>query len=146
MGCDLMALVKAAFAGAFQSTHPHGVRLAMVVDLIFGVRFQSTHPHGVRQYKGRGLMHITGFNPRTHMGCDIRDRSNIDRYGVSIHAPTWGATYDSPVCYPSRYVSIHAPTWGATFLFQASKTMKGVSIHAPTWGATCVGRCCHFPT
>ena len=33
-----------------------------------------------------------GFNPRTHMGCDL-DATNDDPVSfVSIHAPTWGAT------------------------------------------------------
>ena len=33
---------------------------------------------------------------------------------VSIHAPTWGATYCHPVSTACEVVSIHAPTWGAT--------------------------------
>ena len=34
--------------------------------------------------------------------------------GVSIHAPTWGATMPANDCLSSLTVSIHAPTWGAT--------------------------------
>ena len=79
--------------GAFQSTHPHGVRLSSSEVLINGLSvsihaptwgatpwnkfctfatvFQSTHPHGVRL-----------------------ETSKISKplYIVSIHAPTWGAT------------------------------------------------------
>ena len=77
---------------------------------------------------------------------------------VSIHAPTWGATYLMRVAGFSLKVSIHAPTWGATrlaqlplaeFPFQSTlprgerrmitfliKSAVCVSIHAPTWGAT----------
>ena len=77
--------------------------------------------------------------------------------GVSIHAPTWGATYRFTHLVNIQSVSIHAPTWGATGwdwhtkheqLFQSTlphgeRRMAGstarafaVSIHAPTWGAT----------
>ena len=33
-------------------------------------------------------------------------------------------------------VSIHAPTWGATFAVWDLNHIIQVSIHAPTWGAT----------
>ena len=33
-------------------------------------------------------------------------------------------------------ISIHAPTWGATFLLRRNDELLGISIHAPTWGAT----------
>ena len=32
------------------------------------------------------------FNPRTHVGCDEKIHDLIMAYGISIHAPTWGAT------------------------------------------------------
>ena len=34
-----------------------------------------------------------GFNPRTRMGCDLKNDSEFFIYNVSIHAPAWGATY-----------------------------------------------------
>ena len=54
------------------------------------------------------------FNPRTHVGCD-QVRQSLD-FGllISIHAPTWGATYSSLSSHESQSISIHAPTWGAT--------------------------------
>ena len=77
---------------------------------------------------------------------------------VSIHAPTWGATffqklYYSTVMFQSTHphgvrrtlaagndayenVSIHAPTWGATDIGLLLPDLGIVSIHAPTWGAT----------
>ena len=82
---------------------------------------------------------ITGFNPRTHTGCDIVFTFYLFVRTVSIHAPTRGATlYKSNKLDCSR-VSIHAPTRGATgvikrFIIYA----KVVSIHAPTRGATAV--------
>ena len=34
------------------------------------------------------------------------------------------------------YISIHAPTWGATFPAASDALRYVISIHAPTWGAT----------
>ena len=77
--------------------------------------------------------------------------------GISIHAPTWGATEVPHQAGEDEEISIHAPTWGATVsvphigleeIFQSthprgvrrrSRTSSGwamISIHAPTWGAT----------
>ena len=59
------------FTIMFQSTHPHGVRPASADPVnVFG-RFQSTHPHGVRLCSPiLPLRTALCFNPRTHMGCD----------------------------------------------------------------------------
>ena len=100
-------------------------------------KFQSTHPHGVR------LLTTDHIKSGT---------------GVSIHAPTRGATCHRFVrheCHtrfnPRTHtgcdavtfevnkdllVSIHAPTRGATGFVNNSTAMQGVSIHAPTRGAT----------
>ena len=70
------------------------------------------------------------------MGCD--DFSDV-YYGmtfVSIHAPTWGATFLGVLPTPQFGVSIHAPTWGATRGTELGDLRISVSIHAPTWGAT----------
>ena len=79
----------------FQSTHPHGVRLFWNELHRQKIEFQSTHPHGVRlgctrQTKAHRTVSIhaptrgatarlpsrfakeSGFNPRTHTGCDLR--------------------------------------------------------------------------
>ena len=71
MGCDTSSTYTTTSARAFQSTHPHGVRR-------FASLFKS----------------ITKcFNPRTRMGCDLReDAASFDEDEVSIHAPAWGAT------------------------------------------------------
>ena len=83
------------------------------------------------------FVEITSFNPRTHMGCDSlrlgRRKGGLEfqsthphgvrlshrhmftaQIGVSIHAPTWGATPSSYKVLNVIRVSIHAPTWGAT--------------------------------
>ncbi len=58
-------------------------------------------------------------------------------FGVSIHAPVWGATITSASTDIYVSVSIHAPVWGATQASLAGiDTLQQVSIHAPVWGAT----------
>jgi len=107
-------------------------------DLARGDVFQSTHPRGVRQRADVNKEHLKRFNPRTHVGCDTAiwlvalgllmfqsthprgvrpfvDGKYQPSIGVSIHAPTWGATYPDFHSTFILYVSIHAPTWGATF-------------------------------
>ena len=101
---------------------------------------------------------MQSFNPRTHTGCDINDRSRTIDKTVSIHAPTRGATQVHKPTKTNYYVSIHAPTRGATrpqsrmivgMGFQSTHPHGvrhpfrylycceyGVSIHAPTRGAT----------
>ena len=54
----------------FQSTHPHGVRLSVVLTSLSGKLFQSTHPHGVRLSSNTDTSIRCGFNPRTRTGCD----------------------------------------------------------------------------
>ena len=38
------------------------------------------------------------FNPRTHVGCDLRLPMNACALRISIHAPTWGATSVRCLC------------------------------------------------
>ena len=115
MGCDIFLALAVVDYGRFQSTHPQGVRLMLL--LVISV--------------------ILCFNPRTHMGCDTTSMTNASwRYLVSIHAPTWGATDGVRYFVLSDYVSIHAPTWGATVGDANFGNGSFVSIHAPTWGAT----------
>ena len=97
----------------FQSTHPRGVRRSLLhclsilcyfnprthvgCDFIYLLcqlfaEFQSTHPRGVRlQYLFSKGWYIH-FNPRTHVGCDLPQLRSCCTAGISIHAPTWGAT------------------------------------------------------
>ena len=78
--------------------------------------FQSTHPHGVRQRLRKAGSLRSGFNPRTHTGCDFLVVGKPIRViHVSIHAPTRGATLlINANLYLPDLVSIHAPTRGAT--------------------------------
>ena len=55
-----------------------------------------------------------GFNPRTHMGCDLLQPLHRAAPPVSIHAPTGVRPYFLILASIPYLVSIHAPTWGAT--------------------------------
>ena len=59
-----------------------------------------------------------------------------NKEGISIHAPTRGATTDSPFCFFVYIISIHAPTRGATTGLHQLFKQYIISIHAPTRGAT----------
>ena len=119
--------------------------------------FQSTHPRGVRPSTYALSKLLACFNPRTRVGCDISCSSGFHGVHVSIHAPAWGATFNSNHiphrhCFNPRTrvgcdlyrlgissksgVSIHAPAWGATWGVTTPHPKSCVSIHAPAWGAT----------
>ena len=144
----------------FQSTHPRGVRLDVLVGRVLdGVSIHAPARGATRINSGcRGK--TCGFNPRTREGCDFCKSPRSAEHVVSIHAPARGATEG---CYDSnenRNVSIHAPARGATscaphtpitLRFQSTHPrgvrldhptaplFPGVSIHAPARGATCFG-------
>ncbi len=106
---------------------------------------------------------VKSFNPRAHAGRDLCSKSILACIGVSIHAPTRGATlaiYGAcrlagfnprahagrdcamSLCLPIKIVSIHAPTRGATVSPARYYLGQAVSIHAPTRGATTTCRRC----
>ena len=159
MGCDTRKQFGILHRHEFQSTHPHGVRLAkrvfkvftksfnprthmgcdiIVPPTLFGkLQFQSTHPHGVRQPKA--LQTLCKQPVSIHAptwGATSAQLNNLSKAKVSIHAPTWGATRQRHQENPLADVSIHAPTWGAIQILFTIHWYSCVSIHAPTWGAT----------
>ena len=98
------------------------------------------------------------FNPRTHVGCDLKDvslkatvfvfqsthprgvRHKTERgrpgegcFNPRTHVGCDGIGRITPIFCE---VSIHAPTWGATEKTAYCRLSFSVSIHAPTWGAT----------
>ena len=125
MGCDTPSPYSVREWMAFQSTHPHGVRLKGVEYGDCSEEFQSTHPHGVRpDHPGHSptfnvvsihaptwgatfvfriiTTYFLCFNPRTHMGCDCVLMTKGISGRVSIHAPTWGATFETAFHSSSR--------------------------------------------
>ena len=104
------------------------------------------------------------FNSRAHGGRDQAPPHLAHRKGVSIHAPTGGATDRRRQRRRPVDVSIHAPTGGATpppsrssgscgfnsrahggrdEVAQRARAVLEVSIHAPTGGATNVSSSAH---
>ncbi len=91
--------------------------------------------------------HPSRFNPRARMGRDDYGGLLPHTHHVSIHAPAWGATLNSPSFPPGQIVSIHAPAWGATKIGRAvwdawlsfnprarmGRDMKVVKMNLPDW-------------
>ena len=93
-GCDAGTPMILTLSPSFQSTHPHGVRLHQYTPCFTRpIRFQSTHPHGVRLLQPPYLLPKQLFQSTHPHGV----RRSVLRHsclwlGVSIHAPTRGAT------------------------------------------------------
>ena len=114
-GCDLSHESRLALLRKFQSTHPHGVRLAVMPIPLLSMLFQSTHPHGVRLKPSPTKWFFSGsFNPRTHTGCDsltTPTSSGFKSFNPRTHT---GCDHGKPLSEFCAHVSIHAPTRGAT--------------------------------
>ena len=159
MGCDFAYQFYLIPYNKFQSTHPHGVRLVSIIRLKYflyvsihaptwgatrlleskcsSIVFQSTHPHGVRLYASHCANCCLGFNPRTHMGCDIAQSAQYRAAGLfqsthphGVRLSTW-MVLDCPPRFQSTHP--HGVRHGVGHLNIGDLL---VSIHAPTWGAT----------
>ena len=122
---------------SFQSTHPRGVRHEQKTAIVEMSKFQSTHPRGVRPFRVVWFGFVNDFNPRTHVGCDSLPSLPATAAGISIHAPTWGATgiqrlagNDSSYFNPRTHV-------GCDMSCPIRQGFVPISIHAPTWGCDC---------
>ncbi len=143
----------------FQSTHPHGVRLSHLQQIVCGFWFQSTHPHGVRHTAIFYLPPTRMFQSTHPHG--VRQSTDAFKkfangfqsthpHGVRQNAPRGKCTLDSfnprtrTGCDPG-----HCRTASGTPLFQSThphgvrlklshffRLVKPVSIHAPARGAT----------
>ena len=99
------------------------------------------------------------FNPRARVGRDLRANSPTSSmtlfqstrprgarlaihvvmrcgFGISIHAPAWGATIRTP--YPSSFVRFQStrPRGARRPCKSGLSRFHVISIHAPAWGAT----------
>ena len=72
----------------------------------------------------------------------MQQQSGNGSYGVSIHTPTKGVTFERPSVDAKTGVSIHTPTKGVTALTSCSTSHSVVSIHTPTKGVTSVIKIC----
>ena len=100
--------------------------------------FQSTHPHGVRPRKAACKCTETlGFNPRTHMGCDMQVLLCLVVVLCFNPRTHMGCDILLMLIKPMQMVfqSTH-PHGVRQFLDDLLNCWYVVSIHAPTWGAT----------
>ena len=78
----------------FQSTHPRGVRRSLCELAPSCAKFQSTHPRGVRLEGANMGNKYSEFQSTHPRGVRLNKRCNIiANFVISIHAPTWGATW-----------------------------------------------------
>ena len=120
----------------FQSTHPRGVRPKRPLPASEPLCFNPRTHVGCDPIAGLDEMLYPGFNPRTHVGCDEPLSHLVER--VLGFNPRTHVGCDLPAIFDKlgNGVSIHAPTWGATCVVREHGHWQRVSIHAPTWGAT----------
>ena len=124
--------------GAFQSTHPHGVRLVCLgYESETGKISIHAPAWGATARLDSRSLSRRYFNPRTRMGrdqaCLISDV--LETLFQSTHPH--GARQEPaelPKCPDA--ISIHAPGWGATAPAWGATIRRTISIHAPGWGAT----------
>ena len=122
---------------SFQSTRPHGARLAVSNFSFRLVEFQSTRPHGARRADKICLGTSRGFNPRAHTGRDTATRV----------LPVPASMFQSTRPHGARHKVVELGSIQAAFQStrpHGARRCKGlsfaqtkkVSIHAPTRGAT----------
>ena len=93
VGCDLARPAYWWSASIFQSTHPSGVRLAVIgVSTWTLTYFNPRTPVGCDGYHHKLCTRKIYFNPRTPVGCDEPPVEPAEPPEISIHAPQWGAT------------------------------------------------------
>ena len=137
-GERLATPVHHAVAMLFQSTLPHGERLRYMDDITIYAAFQSTLPHGERRRRRHPVSRTPAdFNPRSRMGSD-RSGHVLDVPGlpISIHAPAWGATSMGLDIESSEGFQSTLPHGERLEGRQRWKSDPVISIHAPAWGAT----------
>ena len=138
-GSDLTVRNFCILQTLFQSTLPRGERRVTARISWTCGEFQSTLPRGERH---GGRERCTG-NARFQSTLPRGERRECQQIypillGISIHAPTRGATTTSMGSNYLVNISIHAPTRGATNMGTYLYNLAIISIHAPTRGATCV--------
>ena len=145
----------------FVSIHaPTGGATRDLIANFEGYKFRSTRPQGARPGLTPSSPRMTCFDPRAHRGRDEIAESLLEaRHGVSIHAPTGGATWFmysmtgricgfDPRAHSGRDVE-HLGYREAFSRFdprarrgrdassRSPRSATAVSIHAPAGGATC---------
>src|ERR1700721_1891230 len=130
MGATPLCWRTLSFRVQFQSTPPHGGRLAGIGEGALVVEFQSTPPHGGRRAAAPALLRALCFNPRPRMGGDGQRVSSPFVSGSFQSTPPHGGRRRRGRRRPLRSaVSIHAPAWGATVTSAELRRATVVSIN-----------------
>ena len=126
VGCDIDAWHVCWPSCVFQSTHPRGVR-PLRPDGVLPKRIISIHAPtwGATSAASRCSRSGRNFNPRTHVGCDEVYEAVLGwlREFQSTH-PRGVRRDDRDDDHREKDISIHAPTWGATWLRTSDTTMS----------------------
>ena len=136
VGRDLTKEYLSSSIKKFQSTRPRGARHVVVLRDTYSVLFQSTRPRGARLLFYPDVQLFKKFQSTRPRGAR---HNGFNKYEPSFQFQSTrprGARQSLPDVPSQRGVSIHAPTWGATLLHMQPNKRMCVSIHAPTWGAT----------
>ena len=135
-GRDAKEAIKSNAEQLFQFTRPRGARLYYLLRSIKAVSSFNSRAHGGRDLR-RSLARNCGgsFNSRAHGGRDSQSRPRGPRGGVSIHAPTGGATLCAGRLRRDGGFNSRAHG-GRDFRQGRAREPHRVSIHAPTGGAT----------
>ena len=122
----------------FQSTLPREERRKKQSYNVRNRQFQSTLPREERPLYAFNIILYVYFNPRSHERSDAYSPCLFFKKGISIHAPTRGATGGvkmAKIVYLNFNPRSHERSDNAR-LFLTWLSM--ISIHAPTRGATAI--------
>ena len=104
-------------ANIFQSTRPRGARRTVGGAGGRLPQFQSTRPHGARLLVLVLWLPLHHFNPRARVGRDYASCCAVsDVAPFQSTRPHGGATFNPLLLIRPQGISIHAPSWGATCL------------------------------
>ena len=137
MGCDGSRMTRSRSTSYFNPRTHVGCdpsRLEIRGSLWISIHAPTWGATAYKEIKATSDKH---FNPRTHVGCDdvapltveLQDKFQ-STHPRGVRPPT------AEAFFIAGGISIHAPTWGATYEFRQPPRWLFISIHAPTWGAT----------
>ena len=139
VGCDRRLPRPNSLLYWFQSTHPRGVRLAVLHLPAQLVRVSIHAPAWGATAAAHARRHaLCGFNPRTRVGCDPRPVCQRSRPRPGFNPRTRvGCDLETGIreIINNQFQSTH-PRGVRRAAVQLPTHTTPVSIHAPAWGAT----------
>ena len=142
VGCDRRLPRPNSLLYWFQSTHPRGVRLAVLHLPAQLVRVSIHAPAWGATAAAHARRHaLCGFNPRTRVGCDIRGDKEFggDNWFQSTHPRGVRPQAGVPEVEAQAWFQSTHPRGVRPGDRHPRDHQQPVSIHAPAWGATSCG-------